>query len=132
MKHKNDFEFNYVAPTTEERKEIESIKNHYVAQSNGSNKLNELRKLDSKVKNTPQILALVFGVVGTLVFGLGLSMVLEWNITIWGCIVSSLGFIPTILAYPIYKLSYSKLKKKYSAKIIKLSEELLNNENKQV
>lgn len=133
MKTKNDFEFNYSAPSNEERKEIESIRNSYLPQSSSADsKLQELRKLDSKVKNIPTTIALVVGIVGTLIFGLGMTMVLEWSITAWGIIVSGIGTVPIILANPLFKIFKGKLKKKYSAQILKLSEELLENENKKV
>ncbi|MFQ6772860.1 MAG: hypothetical protein ACLRFG_00080, partial [Clostridia bacterium] len=83
----NDFEYNYVAPTSEERKEIESIRNAYIKPTASSGKLEKLRRLDFKVKNTPIIVALVMGVVGILTFGVGLTMMLEWNIILWGIVV---------------------------------------------
>lgn len=133
MKMHNDFEFKYVAPTSEERKEIESIKNSYLNQSSSTDsKLNQLRKMDSKVKNTPTVVSLIMGVLGILIFGLGMTMVLEWNLIMWGIIISAIGAIPMLLAYPVYKLITKSLKKKYSAKIIKLSNELLNDENEQI
>ena len=133
MKTHNDFEFKYIAPTNEERKEIENIKNSYINQNSFTDsKLNQLRKLDSRVKNTPVIISLAMGVIGILFFGLGMSMVLEWNIALWGVIISAVGVIPMILAYPIFKLTTKKLRKKYSAKIIKLSNELLNDENEKI
>ena len=133
MKKHNDFEYKYIAPTNEERKEIESIKNSYLTQSSFTDsKLNKLRKLDSKVKNIPVIISLVLGVVGTLILGLGMSMVLEWNLILWGIIVGAVGVVPTICAYPAHKFWSKKLKKKYSAEIINLSNELLNDENEKV
>jgi len=133
MKKHNDFEYKYVAPTNEERKEIENIKNSYLTQSSFTDsKLNKLRKLDGKVKNIPVIISLVLGIVGTLIFGLGMSMALEWNLTLWGIIVSAVGFVPTICAYPAYKFWSKNLKKKYSAEIINLSNELLNDEKEKV
>lgn len=128
MKTSNNFKFSYSAPSSNERKEIESIRNNYLEKSHSSdNKLQELRRLDKKVKNTPNLVALIFGIIGILMFGLGLSMILEWKIIVWGVIVSIIGIIPVILAYPIYKIIFSSMKKKYSAQILKLSEELLNN-----
>ena len=133
MKQKNDFEFNYSAPSSEERKEIESIRNSYLAKSSSvDNKLETLRKLDSKVKNTPTMIALIIGIVGTLIFGLGMTMVLEWNLTIWGVVVGIVGAVPISMAYPVFKLTHKKLKNKYSSQILKLSEELLGDESKKV
>ena len=129
MENNNDFEFKYSAPTSAERKEIESIRNSYIQKDAQSIKLQQLRKLDSKVKNIPTIVALVLGVGGLLIFGLGMSMVLEWNLIVFGIIVSLVGFVPMILAAPVNQMLTKKLKAKYGKQIIELSEELLN-ENK--
>lgn len=132
MKTKNDFEFNYSAPSSEERKEIENIRNSYLSQGSSTDaKLAQLRKIDKKVKNTPTIVALILGTVGLLVFGLGMSMALEWESYVAGAIVSAVGLISIILAHPVYKLILKKLKNKYSKQILQLSEELLSDENKQ-
>lgn len=122
----DDFRFKYSAPTNEERKEIESIRNSYLNNKKETSKLEELRKLDAKVKNIPLILALAVGIVGTLIFGLGMAMVLEWSILIWGIVVCAVGLVPCCFAYPIFLLSTKRLKERYSSRIISISEELLN------
>lgn len=129
MTNRNDFEFKYSAPTSQERKEIESIRNSYLTQEKSSNKLEYLRKLDAKVKNIPTCISLVVGVIGLLIFGLGMAMILEWNILLWGIVISAIGIIPISLAYPIFQKSKSHLKNKYGETILRISEELLNDEN---
>lgn len=125
---KNGFEFNYVAPTKEERKEIESIRNNYVEKKPATSKLQRLRNLDAKVKNIPIAMSLMVGCVGALIFGLGLAMILEWQILTWGIVVALIGLVPVALAYPIYTKLSVVMKAKYSEEIIKLSDELLNDE----
>jgi len=122
----NDFEFKYSAPTNEERREIESIRNSYIAPKKGISKLEKLRKLDNKVKNIPLIYSLTIGIIGTLIFGLGLAMVLEWSLIVWGIIVSAVGVVPCVASYFVYKILFTRMKEKYSVQIIQLSEELLN------
>ena len=122
------FKYTYSAPTEQERKEIESIKNQY-SKSPNQNKLDRLRHLDKKVKNIPMVISLLLGIVGTLIFGLGLSMVLEFNLLAWGVIVSLVGLIPTISAYFAYNKIFSYLKEKHSQEILELSDDLLNNQN---
>ena len=122
----NQFNFKYTAPTEEERKEIDSIRRQYAPVEKTETKLERLRRLDSIVKNTSTIWSLVLGVVGCLIFGLGLSMILEWNIWLWGIILCVLGSVPMIIAYPVYKYVLKKYKKEYGDEILKLSEELLN------
>lgn len=122
----NQFNFKYTAPTEEERKEIDSIRRQYAPVEKTETKIERLRRLDSIVKNTSTIWSLVLGVVGCLIFGLGLSMILEWNIWLWGVILCVLGSVPMIIAYPVYKYVLKKYKKEYGDEILKLSEELLN------
>lgn len=124
-----EFNYTYVAPTESERKEIESIKNQYLKEEKREEtKLERLRRLDRKVKNTPVILSLCFGIIGTLIFGLGLTTVLEWNHLLLGVCIMAVGAIPVALAYPAYKWSLKGGKKKYGGEIVRLSEELLNGE----
>ena len=126
----NQFNFRYTAPTEEERKEIDSIRRQYAPQEKTETKLERLRRLDSLVKNTAIIWSLVLGVLGCLIFGLGLTMILEWDILLWGIILMAIGSVPMAVAYPIYRLVLNKGKAKYGDEILRLSEELLNESEK--
>jgi len=121
------FEFKYSAPTQEERKEIEYIQSQYKP-SGKQALLNKLRKLDNKVKSVPMCVALILGVLGLLIFGVGITMVLEWNILVWGIVVGAVGLVPMGFAYFSYVKLYEKLKNKYSEEILKISSELLNDD----
>lgn len=125
----NEFSYSYSAPTNAERKEIESIRNSYLPKDSSAKKLEHLRKLDGIVNNVPMAVGLGLGVIGTLVFGLGLTMCLEWGNIVWGVIVSLLGVVPIACAYPIYLAVGKHLRNKYSSQILKLSDELLGDEN---
>jgi hypothetical protein len=121
------FEHSYSAPTEAERKEIESIKRQYVAEEKREETdIEKLRRLDAKVRNMPTMYALIMGVFGILVFGLGLAMALEWGMMLWGIVVMVVGALPMGLAYPIYQFTLKEGKKKYGAEILELSEKLLN------
>lgn len=124
------FNFKYTAPTEAERKEIDSIRRQYSPQEQTESKMERLRRLDSLVKNTAIIWSLVFGVLGTLIFGLGLTMILEWSIWLWGIVLMVIGSVPMAIAYPIYKLLLKKYKNRYGEEILRLSEELLNESDK--
>ena len=124
------FTYTYSAPTERERREIDSIRRQYISNDNDiSDKLSQLRSLDGKVKNPPKALGIVLGVVGILIFGLGLTMVLEGAIVFYGVLVMVVGVIPMGLAYPMYKLLLKRNKDKYGAQIIRLSEELLHEDS---
>lgn len=119
------FKYTYAAPTEQERREIDSIRRQYAA--DGSvDKLEQLRRLDGKVKNPPKILGIILGIAGILVFGLGLTMVLEWSMAVWGTVVSAVGVVPMALAYPAHQLLLKHNKNKYGQVIVELSDELLN------
>ena len=125
----NQFNFRYTAPTEEERKEIDSIRRQYAPQEKTETKLERLRRLDSLVKNTAIIWSLVLGVFGCLIFGIGLTMVLELSILLWGIVLMVIGSVPMAIAFPVYNKLLKKGKAKYGDEILRLSEELLN-ENK--
>ena len=126
----NKFEYTYAAPSETERKEIESIRRQYEDRKDTpESKLERLRKLDSFVKNSATCLSLILGVVGLLTFGLGLTMILEWAKYVWGVIVAIVGLVPLCAAYPVYLFVLKRNKKKYSAEILQLSEELLKEQN---
>ncbi len=126
----NQFNFRYIAPSQEERKEIDSIRRQYAPQEKTETKLERLRQLDGLVKNTAVIWSLVLGILGALIFGLGLTMILEWNILLWGIVLMAIGSVPMAVAYPIYKSVLNKGKAKYGDEILRLSEELLNESEK--
>ncbi len=123
----DQFNFKYTAPTEEERLEIDSIRRQYSVTERTESKLERLRRLNSKVKNTAIVFAYVFGIVGCLIFGLGLTMILEWNIFLWGIAVMFFGGIIMSVDYPVYKFILNKGKAKYGGEILRLSDELLNN-----
>lgn len=122
----NQFNYTYSAPTEEERKEIASIRKQYVPVEKTETKLERLRRLDKLVKNTPTIVAITLGTVGSLIFGLGLAFILEWNIWLWGVICMAIGSIPMAISYPVYKWILKRYKRRYGTEILKLSEEILN------
>ena len=127
MEEKNTrFEYRYSAPTEEERREIAAIRRQYEDRSDApETKLARLRHLNALVINMATAMSLVVGVLGLMIFGLGMAMILEWDILVWGVLVSAVGLVPISAAYPVYRMSLSRGKKKYGEEILKLSEELL-------
>lgn len=119
------FNYKYSAPTEQERKEIVAIRRQYVPEEKSQTALERLRKLDARVKNTAMIFSLCAGVIGCLIFGLGLTMILEWAIWLWGIILMAVGAVPMAIAYPTYNYFMKKGKEKYGQEIIGLSEQLL-------
>lgn len=127
-KEKEVFEYTYSTPTEKEKKQIESIRRQYAGEDkNEQSPFERLKMLDRKVKNTANCVALIFGVIGCLVFGLGMAMVLEWQIWVWGILIMVLGSILMLIAYPAYNIATKHGKNKYGKEILELSEHLLKN-----
>lgn len=53
--------------------------------------------------NTKNLLRTIYGIVSTLVLGLGMCMCLVWEQVIWGTIVGLLGIIMLIALIPMIK-----------------------------
>ena len=122
------FTYEYQAPTQDERKEINSIQQRYLLENPKNEKLKRLKSLDSKVKNIPNAVAYTMGVVGVLVFGTGLTCILEWDLILIGIIVMILGALIVLPTYFVHSFVTKRLKMKYREEILKLSAELLNEE----
>lgn len=127
----NTFEFSYSAPTEKERREIESIRRQYeIGKDTYQGKLARIKALDKRVKRIPTIVALCFGIIGTLIFGLGLSLVLALDMIPLGIVCSAVGILPILVAYPIYNLIHEKQKQKYGEEILRLTDEILTEKEK--
>lgn len=120
-----EFHYTYKAPTEAQRREIASIRKQYAAPEDAETKLNRLRRLDARVKNLCTMIPLIVGIIGCLVFGLGLTMILQWSLTVGGILLSILGVAIMLPAYPIYLRVLRYCKAKYGTEILQLSEELL-------
>ena len=127
-----EFNYTYSAPTEEEKKQILKIQREYSPkeQESKEEKFLRLKKLDAVVKAPAKAVSSVIGVIGFLCFGLGMSMVLEWQMILWGAIVGIAGLVIMAVAYPIFNKILAKRKEKYAEQILELSKNLLN-ENKE-
>ncbi|MBQ8684988.1 MAG: hypothetical protein IJ514_02305 [Clostridia bacterium] len=125
MKNEEAFSYTYTAPTERERREVEEIRRKYQPVEQTQSDMQRLQTLDNKVNLPPMAYALSLGVIGTLIFGLGLTLILEWSKPVLGTLVALLGVLPIALAYPVHRRSLRKRKEKYAAEILALSEKIL-------
>ena len=119
----NTFTYQYSATRN---KEVESIRKKYIPKE--ESKLEQLKKLDARVQNAGVIESLCLGVIGALVFGVGMCFLLNVfagtiGITALFMIIGTLMMIP---AYPLCKKISKKAKAKYTPEILRLSEEIMN------
>lgn len=127
MSEENEkFTYSYAAPTESERREIEDIKKQYDGRAQTADSLTRLRTLDRRVKRTPKLLAVISCVAAVLLFGFGLTLVLEWGQYVWGIIVMLAGVAGMVLVKPLHAYLLKRSKLKYGDEILRLSKELLN------
>ncbi len=108
--------------TDKELAQAESIRRQYI--NRDQDKIEQLRRLDSKVKMPGRIVASLMGIAGALVMGGGMSLTMVWDNMENGLLLGIPGMIVALLAYPVYTLITRKRKKKYAEEIFKLSEEI--------
>lgn len=123
------FEYNYSAKLQEE---VDAIKRKYLPQEEKAkeiSKLEELKKLDKKVEMTATLGAIAVGVIGTLIFGMGMSLILAFETAMYvpGIIAGIIGMIGIALALPVYRVVLKKQREKAAPRILELTEELSKN-----
>ena len=130
--NENGFSYTYSA---KEQAELRKIREKYTAPTEAEDKMARLRKLDASVTQTAQIVALVFGIIGALVLGFGMSLIMtslpeslgisDDKAMIIGITVGIIGGILASLAYPIYNAIVRVKRTKIAPEIIRLTDELM-------
>ncbi|MGN0523817.1 MAG: dihydropteridine reductase [Eubacterium sp.] len=106
----------------------EQLANEYAPKD--TSKVVALKKLDNRAKLPANIFTYTFGIVFSLIAGVGmcLSMKVIGSGTnamfILGVIIGIIGFVGMGINYPIYKKLLEKGKKKYAFEIIQLAKEI--------
>ncbi len=106
----------------------EAIANEYAPKD--TSKVVALKKLDRRAKKPANIFAYSFGILMTLVLGLGMCFSLQviGNGSILtmgsGILLGILGIVGVGLNYPIYKKLLRSGKEKYAFEIIRLAREI--------
>ena len=129
---KSGFAFTYSA---KEQAELKRIREKYTAPADVEDKMARLRRLDAGVTQTAQAVSLVFGVIGTLILGCGMSLCMtdladilglyrNWAMVI-GIAIGVFGGLLAGLAYPVYNAIVKAKRKKLAPEIIRLTDELM-------
>lgn len=124
MENKQEtFEYTYSA---QEQKEIKRIKSKYAPKQESETKLEQLRRLDASVTRPGTITGLIFGIVGILTFGGGMSccLVFPESLFVAGIVLGIVGIAMMAMAYPLYKKITEKEKERIAPVILALTEEL--------
>lgn len=110
----------------QEKNIVEKIREEYISKE--SNTLEDLKRLDQKVKRPAYIFAYTFGMMGSLILGIGMCLAMKviGNWMAPGIFIGVLGIIMVSINYPIYQKLLIKRKQKYQKEILALSEQALN------
>ena len=106
----------------------EAIANEYAPKD--TSKVVALKKLDRKAKGPANIFAYSFGILMTLVFGLGMCLSMQIVggggalMTGGGILLGIVGIVGVGLNYPIYKKLLRSGKEKYAFEIMQLAREI--------
>lgn len=127
------FRYSYSAREQEELKRIRA--KYSLIENEKETKLERLRRLDASVTGAAQAVSLVFGVIGVLVFGFGMSLAIsdlgtilglqQLTAILLGSLSGVVGGILLALAYPVYNAILQRRRKKLAPEILSLTEELL-------
>ena len=110
---------------------VQKIRTQYMDKQ--PSELDKLRVLDAKVKRPANVFAYVFGSIGVIIMGTGMSLVMTdigpsfglADAMVPGIIIGASGMAMAILNYPIYKSILASRRKKYADRILALSEKLM-------
>lgn len=111
----------------------ESIANQYAVKD--TTKVVQLRKLDQKAKLPANVFAYTFGILSTLLLGIGMCLCMKvigsgtTAMTAIGVVVGVVGIAGMGTNYPIYKKILEKGKNKYGSDIIRLAKEITDEES---
>ena len=122
MREKKDtFHFSYSA---KQQEEIRKIREKYLPKE--ENKMEQLRRLDESTTRPGTIAAIIVGVIGALLLGVGMSCTMVWaeQFFIPGVIVGVLGIALVGAAYPLYSRVTKKHRERLAPEIIRLTDEL--------
>ena len=112
----------------------QKIRTQYVGKS--STDLDALRALDARVKRPVNVFSYVFGSIGAIVMGAGMSLVMTEigqilsiaNTLPLGITVGVVGLVMALVNYPIHKSLMAARRKKYAAEVEELSARILAEE----
>lgn len=134
MENKEKETFNYTY-SAKEQEEIKAIRKKYSTPEEAEDKMAQLRRLDAGVTQKAQAVSLVFGVIGALILGMGMSLamtdigkiigLLGGMAMLVGILIGIVGIVLISVAYPIYNCIIKKEREKIAPEIIRLTDELM-------
>ncbi len=111
---------------------VQKIRTQYTEKEH--TQLDALKELDAKVTRPANVFAYIFGSIGAIIMGSGMSLVMtDIGSSIGvadnmapGIIIGIVGMLMAIINYPLYKKLLASRRKKYADQIMELSEKIMN------
>lgn len=133
MENKNEKEAFSYTYSAREQEEVKNIRRKYLSRE--ENTMERLRRLDQGVTQKATTVALIVGILGALIMGLGMSLAMselreilgshrDMAIVI-GVVIGSVGIVLVSVAYPLYLHTLKKERQKIAPEILRLTDELM-------
>lgn len=132
MENKETFYYTYSAKVQEE---IKAIRKKYTPSVDTEDKMAQLRRLDASVTQKATMVSLMFGIIGALILGIGMSLAMtEIGMIVGltgipamlvGSMIGMIGIVLVCIAYPVYQRILKKERQKIAPEIIRLTDELM-------
>lgn len=123
--NQNEEGFSYTY-SARQQEDVQAIRQKYLPKE--EDKMAQLRKLDQYVTMSSTIPAIIVGVIGSLLLGIGMccTMIPSWQeYFVIGIVIGITGLIVMGLAFPVYKIMLKRKQEQAAPEILKLSEEIL-------
>ena len=110
---------------------VEKIRSQYTQERH--TELDALKALDARVKRPAKVFGFIWGTVGAMVMGAGMSLVMTEigavlgleETQVPGIAVGVAGMVMALTTWPIYQKILTSRKKKFAEQIMELSERIM-------
>ena len=124
--------FTYIY-SAKEQQELKKIRAKYAPKE--ENKMQRLRRLDRRVSQKAEIVALSLGIIGALILGFGMSLFMstlgdalgmsQGISMLIGIVAGVIGGVVAALAYPVYQAVLKRERERVAPEILRLTDELM-------
>ena len=110
---------------------VQKIRTQYTEKQH--TELDELKALDARVKKPANVFAYIYGSVGAVIMGAGMSLVMTdigamiglTAVMVPGIVVGIVGMGIVLTTYPIHKKILNARRKRFAPQVMELSEKLM-------
>lgn len=116
--------------SADSREEIENIRSKYLPRR--ESRIERLRAIEAAVNKKATVASITIGIIGTLIMGMGMSLVMSDLGALFGALslpigiaAGVLGIVILAMAYPVYTLTLKRARKKAAPEVLRLTDELM-------